>query len=308
MSGDQRRDREKSEERFRASQGREGASSGSIRVTAASGSILVTAHDGEFEHPAHPRHYTIADAELPSSESRISVNDPALRAVQDSFNPVRVPPHTVRPQLSLWTRAWGTVAFVIVVAGAAVGIVAGMRGRTFGPAWRTAQKDRPAQNAAQPEAKTGAEGASTAAVPAAAPGHTAPPPAAPGHTAPPPVAPAPGTGRAPAPSALESGPPVVVRQEPSTASAASATSVRPLPRPVAYRTTESLAVSPPVTHPSGTPPSVPRRPKPVDSETRSSRRAPPRDEATESPTPSSAPDAPEPKGESEAWVTEERRF
>jgi hypothetical protein len=274
MNGDQRGDREKSEERSRPSSQRgEGTSSRGDHAAA---------HEGDFDHPTHPRRHTIADSESPS-ESRISVNGPVIRLTQDSFNPVRVPARSVRPSLSLWTRAWATVALVIVVAGGAVGIVASLRGRTFGPGWRSAPKDR-SNAAAGPQASApGVErDDKRAAMPAAAPGYAAPPPVAP-------LPPA--------------------QRETSNASSGPAAPVHVSPGPVNYRTTESLAVSPPVLHPSSPSPSHSRRAKPTETEPRSIPRPTLSDEATKASTPAPTTSAaPETKGESEAWVTEERRF
>jgi len=288
MSGDQRHDRLKSEERSRpCSQCRESASAEGDRGNA---------HDGEFDHPTHPRRQAIAESES-VSESRISLSGPVVRTTQDSFNPVRVPARSLRPSVSLWTRAWATVALVIVVAGGAVGIVASLRGRTFAPNWRGAQKDRPSAVAAQQAPARGPEGdEKRAAMPAAAPGYTAPPP----------VAPPPGAPRG---AASPASAPPAAPQETSASSSVAATPGRATPGPTIYRTTESLAVSPPVALPSSAPPPQPRRAKPTETTPRSATRPPLSDEAPKASTPAPATSAlPETKGESEAWITEERRF
>ena len=289
MSGDQRRDRQTSGESHPSSQRRQAASKGDDRAAA---------HDGEFDHPTNPRRETITNSESPSSESRISVNGPVLRAPLDSFNPVRVPPRSGRPSLALWTQAWATVALVIVVAGSAVGIVSGLRGRTLGPGWRSAQKDRPSASAAQ-QAPRGAEGDEKRAVPAAAPGYTAPHPVAAPQSA----------SRSASLPAPASATPVVAAQETSTVSSGAAAPPRASPAPTMYRTTESLAISPPAGQPSGASPSHARRPKAAETEPRSAKRPPPTDEAPKASTPApTISDPPEAKGESDAWVTEERRF
>ena len=285
MSGE-KLDRQKTEERSHPS---------SERRQVASTGDRAAAHDGEFDHPTNPRRQTIADSAAPS-ESRISVNGPVLHAPLDSFNPVRVPARGSRPSLALWTQAWATVALVIVVAGGAVGIVSGLRGRNLGPGWRSAQKDQPSTSAA-PQAPRSAEGAEKRAAPAAATGYTAPHP----------VAPPPSASRGASSSASASATPVVVVQETSTVSSGAA--ARPSPSPTIYRTTESLAVSPPAGQPSGASPSHARRPKAAEAELRAVTRPPPTDEAPKASTPAPTPsDPPEAKGESEAWVTEERRF
>ena len=286
MSGDQRHDRLKSERSRPCSQCRESMAAEGDRGNA---------HEGEFDHPTHPRRHTLAESESPS-ESRISLSGPVVRTTQDSFNPVRVPARSLRPSLSLWTRAWATVALVIVVAGGAVGIVASLRGRTFAPNWRSTQKDRPAAAAAQQPPARGPEGdEKRASMPAAAPGYTAPPP----------VAPPPGATRAAVSSASV---PPGAKQETSTSSTGVATPPRPSPGPTIYRTTESLAVSPPVALPSSAP-THSRRAKPTESAPRSAARHSLSDEAPKASTPAPATSAlPETKGESEAWITEERRF
>jgi len=285
MSGDERHDRLKSRERSRpCSQCRESAAAEGDRGSA---------HEGEFDHPTHPRRHSIAESE---SEGRISLSGPVLRTTQDSFNPVRVPARSLRPSLTLWTRAWATVALVIVVAGGAVGIVASLRGRTFAPNWRGTQKDRPPAAAAQQAPARGPEGdEKRASMPAAAPGYTAPPP-----VAPPPGAPRGAVSSASAPPAAQ--------QEKSTSSAGAAMPPRASPGPIIYRTTESLAVSPPVALPSSAPTHA-RRAKPTESAPRSATRPPQSDEAPKASTPAPATSAlPETKGESDAWITEERRF
>jgi hypothetical protein len=288
MSGDQRRDRDQSEGRSRASsqRGEDTSSDGGHAVT----------HEREFDHPTHPRRNTIGESESPS-ESRISVNGPVLRATQDSFNPVRVAARSLRPSLSLWTRAWATVALVIVVAGGAVGIVAGLRGRTFGSGWRSAPKDRSNAVAAPQASALGVDGhPKRAAVPAAAAGYTAPP------IAPPQAAP-----RGAASSTSASVPSPAAQGETSTAAPVAAAPSRVSPGPVSYRTTESLAISPPAGHSSAASPS--RRAKPTENEPRSISRPTLSDEAPKASTPAPTTSAaPETKGESEAWVTEERRF
>jgi hypothetical protein len=95
---------------------------------------------------------------------------------------------------------------------------------------------------------------------------------------------------------------------PASAFSANAVVTRPSSS-VAFRTLDSLAVSPPPVSP--TPPAVnaPRRPKPAEAAVRSSGATPPpgdtKERSTEAPGIS---DLPGTKAESEAWVTEERRF
>jgi hypothetical protein len=216
------------------------------------------------------------------------VSTPALYAPQDSFHPVRVSARSVRPPLSSWTRTWGTVALVIVLAGGAIGVVTSLRARTLSAARLRNDAARAAQISS--ERATEAKDAPNRGAPAAAPVFAAPTP----------VAPAAAANRSAAASAANA-------EAAPTASLHAAPSVRPSPTAVIYRTPESLAVSPP-SAPSAAPAHA-RRTKPAD--------APPKpavtkwrtEESVQEPTPAPAtPDVPEKKGESEAWVTEERRF
>jgi hypothetical protein len=274
MSGDQRRDRLKSEVASRTLPGYPAVAPPGPREER---------RERESEAPTRPRARTIGDSELPA-EPRPSVSTPALRPPQDSFHPVRVPPRTVRPPLSLWTRAWGTAALVIVVAGGAIGIVTSLRARTLIGARAERDAARAAQSANEPSKR---------AAPAAAPGLVAPPP----------VAPAPAVNRSPAaPAIAETSP---------TASSQGAPPAHAPPAAVVYRTPESLAVSPPLT-PSAAP-ALSRRTKPTDGAANSPAKPTVKkwlpDESAQEPTPAPATtDTPEKKGESEAWVTEERRF
>src|SRR5689334_7721545 len=173
MSGDQRRDRPKQDARSRSySPQRELPQPRELpqRDAIASGD-RERPRAGESEPPTRPRGRTITDSELPA-DSRPSVNVPAFRAMQDSIHPVRVPARTVRPPLSLWTRAWATMALVIVVAGGAIGIVTCLRARTLAVD-RNERDDR----------SPAASGVPSAAAPAAAPVVAAPPPSAPSSSA-----------------------------------------------------------------------------------------------------------------------------
>jgi len=259
MSGDQRRDRLKHEIRSRGSSPQRESTPGDV----IGGSLGDRARAGESEPPTRPRGRTISDSESPA-EPRVSVSTPAFRAAQDSFHPVRVPPRTVRPPMSLWARTWGTVALVIIVGGGAIGIVSSLRARKLVAA-RDAQVD----------------------------GWLA----APSSVVPLPVA----TRSAASPSEVVQAAPL----ESSTGELAA----RPSPSAVVFRTTDSLAVSPPVVASSAPP--LPRRSKPqVETAT-----APPTEAQALSEQPANPPtpepttsDPPETKEESEVWVTEERRF
>jgi hypothetical protein len=209
-----------------------------------------------------------------SLERREAATPRALRTTQDSLYPVRVPVRSVRPPLSLWARAWATVALVIAVAGGAIGIVAGLRARTLGSDDRSAPGDRPPPAAGAQVSPDHSVAAKEAAV------RVAMPAAAPGFTAPPPLAPVQGVSR----------------------SAASSSAV-------AFRTPESLAVSPPLAPASGAALSFSKRPKAAEAAPPTI--AIPRPPAESAPAPAPAPatsDAPETQGASEAWVTEERGF
>jgi hypothetical protein len=238
----------------------------------------------DFDAPTHPRSYTVSDSEPPTalrpSESM------RLKEAQDSIHPVRVPPRTVHPPPPLWKRAWATAALVIMIAGGAVGIVTGLRGRVFFAGARP--------NPRGPVAV------------AAAPAHAAPPPAAP-------VPPVPrATASAIAPSSL---PPVAVDALPvalppvlpSIASppprASSTPAVSPVPNTVASRPRET-----PATPPKSTTAATPL-PRPKDDEPPARPNAAPREEAAPHPPPApTTSDLPGTKSESEAWITEERRF
>jgi hypothetical protein len=239
----------------------------------------------DFEAPTHPRSYTVSDSEPPTalrpSESM------RLQEVQDSMNPVRVPPRTVHPPLPLWKRAWTTAALVIMVAGGAVGIVAGLRGRVFFAGHRANPRDR-----------------APVAV-AAAPAITAPPPAVPA----PPVPRA--TASAIAPSAL---PPVAVDALPVALPPGLPSIASPPPRSsanAASNPSSNVAAARPRETPTTSVKSTVAAtpwPRPKDEEP-AARPAAPREEAAPHPPPApTTSDLPGTKGESEAWITEERRF
>ena len=289
MSGDRRRDRPKPEARSRSASLQRRSSQGD--VIASSDRNLVP--DDESELPTRPRGRTIADSEAPAEPlARVSV--PPYRAMQDSIHPVRVPARTVRPPVSLWKRMWGTTAVVIVVAGGAVGIVGSLRARTLAAGRDTRGDGSPADLAAQSASERGVaamEPVHGAVAPSAAPGLAAPPPL-----------PAPFASRnAAAPILAVVAPPV--GSSPGHAPARSSASA------VGFRTPESLAAWPPVA-PSNAP-SLPRRSKPLD-ETAAPlplETEPPPQAPALMPAPApAASDPPDAKGESEAWVTEERRF
>lgn len=283
MSGDQRCDRQKSEMGSQSSLPRREATTPGGR-----------GHVHESEPPTQPRGRTLADSDAPLEPPVGSIGSAYLTA-QDSFLPVRVPVRTGRPPLSLWTRAWATVGLVIVVGAGAGGIVASLRARTLVPGGRDAPSARSrAAVAAQNAPQRGIEAKqSTRATPAAAPGLTAPPPALPSLMA------------------YRNGASSVGSLDvPPIASSPGAVSARASPTAVAFRTPESLAISPPVA-PSGggTALALARRPKPTETASPPIIVPPPPKESAHSPTPAPATsDSSETKGESEAWVTEERRF
>jgi hypothetical protein len=288
MSGDQRRDRPKPGASSHSSSPQQRGSP-PREVIASGGSDRARA--GESEPPTRPRGRTITDSELPT-ELHVSVSTPALCTPQDSLHPVRVSARTVRPPLSLWTRAWATMALVIVVAGGAIGIVTSLRVRTLGTA-RGARGDGSQAASAQRapehgvEAKEAAKGMGPAAVP--------------GFAAPPPLVPSPALSRSAA-SPVESVAAPPIESSPGTAAVRASASAG------VFRTPESLAVSLPGA-PSAAP-SLSRRTKPTEITTppQMEMKRPPEESAHE-PTPAPAASAtPETKGESEAWVTEERRF
>ena len=131
MTGEKRRDRQKSKDRSRDPSRHE-------FVSPVDGEH---ASEGEFEAATRPRGRTIADPEeVLARRPRVSTR--AHRTTQDSFNPVRVAARTVPPPLSLWTRAWVTAAFIIVVAGGAIGIVTSLSTRTLVQSGRAAEADR----------------------------------------------------------------------------------------------------------------------------------------------------------------------
>jgi hypothetical protein len=182
------------------------------------------------------------------------------------------------------------VALVIVVAGGAIGIVTSLRARTLSAARARNEAARAAQ--ISPERGAEAKDAPNRGAPAAAPVFAAPSP----------VAPAAATNRGAAASTgnAEASP---------IASSPGALSVRPLPTAVIYRTPESLAVSPP-SAPSAAPAHARRtKPKPAEATPNPAVTRWRTEESVQEPTPAPATtDVPEKKGESEAWVTEERRF
>lgn len=246
------------------------------------------ARAGESEPPTYPRGRTLSDSEERAAprESMMSLQ----RSTQDSFNPVRVSARPTRTSLSLWISAWATVALVIVVAGSAIGIVTTLRARASGSAARNAQSDRArAATAAQSAPERGVEATEPSArlaVPA------------PGLAAPSPTAPIAATNRGSVSStgAIEA------------SSGSSTLPVPASPSAAVFRTPESLAISPPAPPSAAVAPS--RRPKPIDVTTRRLVVIrPPVEESVHVPTPApAASETPETKGESEAWVTEERRF
>lgn len=308
MSGDQRRDRQKLEARSRPAiqSGRAAASSGGhpqsgrTQVTGSPVSAQPSGRQAEreqpssgyhpvshdFEAPTHPRSYTVSDSEPPTalrpSESM------RLPEVQDSMNPVRVPPRTVHPPLPLWKRAWTTAALVIMIAGGAVGIVAGLRGRVFFAGPRSNPRDR-----------------APAAV-AAAPAIAAPPPAVPA----PPVPRATASAIAPSalppvavdalPVALPPGLPSIASPPPRSSSTAASNpgsnvaAVRPRETPVA---------------PAKSPVAATPWPRSKEDDPAPRPTASPREEPAPHPPPApTTSDLPGTKSESEAWITEERRF
>lgn len=320
MSGDQRRDRQKLDPRSRpAIQSGRGAAvssghpqSGRTQVSGSPVSAEAIRRQAEIEQPSsgyhpvshdfdaptHPRSYTVSDSEPPTalrpSESM------KLQETQDSINPVRVPARTVHPPPPLWKRAWTTAALVIVIAGGAVGIAASLRGRVFFAGTRATPRDR-----------------APVAV-AAAPAHAAPPPAVP-------VPPVPrATASAIAPSAL---PPVAVDALPvalppglpSIASppprSASNVAASPVPNAAPIPASNAVAARPREAQGTAHKSAIAATPWPrqKDEEPAPRATAAPREEAVPHPPPHPPPapttsDLPGTKGESEAWITEERRF
>jgi len=312
MSGDGRHDRLKFEAASRTVVPQREARSSPAREDA---------QEGEFEMPTRPDGRMIDESEAPTNarasgnvqlprviqesfdpddpmideseaptKARPPRNAPLPRVTQDSLNPVRIAPRSVRPPLSLWKLAWATAALVIVVAGGAVGIVASLRMRLPGAGRREAQSDSSRGVVAPPRAPARGmevvEVSTRTATPAA--GFSAPSPVAPVQTA-----------------NCSAAPPVSATAAPSAAPSTVSIPARASPSAVLYRTPESLAVSQRV------PNAVPlpaRRPKPTEPGVRSA--ATP-SSSEESAPPTAAPsksDVLETKGESEAWVTEERRF
>ena len=284
MGGDRRRDRQQSEV---------GSTSSPPRHEGMSSESRDDAIEVEFEGPTRPGARTVGDSEL-SAEPQESVSAPPLLAAQDSLHPVRVPARSLRP-LSLWTRGWATSALVIVVAGGAIGIVASLRTRTIVPIGRGASKVLSHSAAAAQKAPArgvqATEIATRADQPAAAPGITAPSPLAPLQAA-----------------NRSAASPVSAVEAPPMGSSPGAASARASPSAVAFRTPESLAVSPGAP-PTGAARTLPRRPKPAQPTPPSMAIPLPSDESVHAPTPAPATsDTPQKKGESEDWVTEERRF
>jgi hypothetical protein len=285
MGGDRRRDRQKSEVRSRSSFERRDA------VPPAVGD---DPKGEEFDAPTRPRGRTLLDSEAPA-DPHASLNVPALRTTQDSFHPVRVPARSTRPPLSLWKRAWATVALVIVVAGGAIGIVASLRAHTLGTGERGVASDGSRLAGAAGSAEHGGDIGEPAA-------HAGMPAAAAGFTAPPPLAPLQGASHGTASSiAAFPGAPI--------ASLASAVPAPASPRIVAFQTPESLAVAAPLAPASGVPLALSKRTKPAEPALPALAVPLPSNESANAPTPAPATsDAPETQGASEAWVTEERRF
>ena len=158
---------------------------------------------------------------------------PALRATQDSFNPVRVPARSSRRPLSLWTRAWETAALVIVVAGGALGIVASLRGRTLAGG-RSAKEVEGRGGRAAAATKSGGRHRRQGAARRSAGFRDA-------------IAAAAGVGHARR---------IVTRcrmcsEATSTAALSTGAAPRACCEPTLYRTLESLAVSPPLGHAAG---------------------------------------------------------
>jgi hypothetical protein len=246
--------------------------------------------EGEFEMPTRPRGRTIDDSEAPPPDS-LAV---ALGTTQDSLHPVRVASRSSRPPMSLWMRAWATAALVIVMVGGAIGIVASLRARTLTSAPSAPDDSKAAAAVPLPEHKAEGVGIGIKGLPAAAPGFATPAPPLPASAMR--VASSPPSGSlAPAgETSVLSTSPVIVRPAAS----------------VPFRTLDSLAVSPPAPSP---PPAaihaLAHRPKPAETVPRSSNANSAPDDgkgrSTEAPGTS---DLPGTKGESEAWITEERRF
>jgi hypothetical protein len=281
MSGDQRRDREKSDSKSRDSlQSRDA-------LTSHAGRPVV--RQSEFEMPTRPRGRTIDESEAPPPDSLAA----ALHSTRDSFHPVRVPARSSRPPMSLWTRAWGTAALVIVVGGGAIGIVASLRASALMTGRSAPDQSKAAAAAPLPEHRATRASLGMKALPAAAPGLA------------PPAPPLPASAMRVA-SSQASG---------SLGPVGETSALSASPRPAAsvpFRTLDSLAVSPPPV-PSAPPvaivAAVQHRLKPAETASRSSRASLVSDDGKErSAEAPGTSDLPGTKAESEAWITEERRF
>jgi hypothetical protein len=238
--------------------------------------------------PTRPRGRIIDDSEVPPPDSLAA----ALHTTQDSFHPVRVPVRSSRPPMSLWTRAWATAALVIVVGGGAVGIVASLRASTLATGRSAPDQSKAAAAVPAPEHKAGRASIGIKALPTAAPGFATPAPPLPASAMRVASLPAPGSlGPAGETSALPTSP-VIARPAAN----------------VPVRTLDSLVVSPPPAPPAAAP-ALQRRPKPAEAVPRSSSASlPPDDGKARSAEAPGTSDLPGTKGESEAWITEERRF
>jgi hypothetical protein len=243
--------------------------------------------------PTRPRGRTIDDSEVPSPDSLAA----ALHITQDSFHPVRVPVRSSLPPMSLWTRTWATAALVIVVGGGAIGIVASLRASTLATGRSAPDQSNAAAAVPVPEQEHKAErgGIGIKGLPAAAPGYATTSPPLPGSAMRVASSPAPGSlGPTGETSALSTSP-VIARPAAS----------------VPFRTLDSLAVSPPPASPAP-PVAAPlpqRRSKPAETVPRSSSASLLPDDGKErSAEAPGTSDLPGTKAESEAWITEERRF
>jgi hypothetical protein len=255
--------------------------------------VAVSAHQnahGEFEAPTRPRARTL-DSEMPP-EPRTLSDIARLRAAQDSMNPVRVPVSQTEPPLPItpWRRTFTTAALVIMVAGGAVGIVASLRLRTSSPAARNATEEQAAP-----------------AVAAAPVYNTAPAV----HPTPPPV-PRPAASAVsvtPYSISIDTLPPERVAAAPVSRPAPSGTAARPRD-PISTLAPTTAPVPPPAPAPSPAPAVVYRNKteEPAPRRSAASITNDTQDEpAARAPAPATS-DLPAAKTESEAWITEERRF
>jgi len=232
-------------------------------------------HVGEsidFDPPTNPRGRKFFEPPTPPPEALAEPEPQPRRAHPDSFQPVRVAPRSVRPTLSLWTRAWGTGALIIAVGGGAVGVVRSIRSR---PIASTPPSD--------------VSGKVTAAAPSAVAAEPKPP-------------------VSPAPSAL----PVETfpSAQPSTAASVLPPAVpqaityavpgAPMPAPPRTAVPRANGVAPAVPLPRSNKQGSVTNWRPV---------TPPHDDLLDVPLRAPASSAsPAASGTPEAWVTEERRF